>query len=57
MEAAGSFGTMETTSKTVHCIKQNICYMPVYVYSGTTQVLLRKKIMEQKSLALYTTKF
>jgi len=57
MEAVGSSESLATTSKIVHCTTQDKCYMPVYVYTCTTQVLLKKKIMEQKSLALYATKF
>jgi hypothetical protein len=56
MEAAGSFEILATTSKTTHCITQDKCYMPVYVYAGTTQVLLGK-IVEEKSLNLYATEF
>jgi len=57
MEAASSFETPATTSKIVHCTTQDKCYMPIYVYACTTQVPLKKKIMEQKSPALYATKF
>jgi predicted DNA-binding protein (UPF0278 family) len=57
MEAAGSFEALATTSNIAHCTTQDKCYMPVYVYADITQVLLRKKIMEEKSLDLYATKF
>lgn len=57
MEAAGSFETLAATSKIVHLTTQDKCYLPVYVYACTTQAPLKKKIMEQKSLALYDTKF
>jgi len=57
MEAAGTFETLVTISKIVHCTTQDKCYMPVYVYACTTKVLLKKNIMEKKSLALYATKF
>jgi hypothetical protein len=50
MEAADSFETLVTTSKTVHCTTEDKCYMPIYVYECTTQVLLEKKITEQNHL-------